>query len=733
MSACSSAPGASAAAGSEGPGSATARSDSCLTLEDAIDSIISAAADLDAAARARLAGILLEASGINPHRQLGSARLWSKREDKEGKEGQLMISPGKIPRRRITNTVRAEMQGLPASRVAEHIPPQSHRSLGRSAWQQEETLFLIFRFLKAPQLCCASSVCSVWRAAGSDERLWMWLYLGSELAKPNVMPGSWRKDFIQKQALVGNWLRGRHSSSICSGHKEAITCLSVCGSVVVSGSDDMELRVWDLRADAREGSSGARCVLRNVHRGHTGKVLCCSIVRGLLVSGSEDKTLMVWDLVSGNHVATLSDHTHAVLCLATDEKKTVFSGGADNKVCMWCLERMELVAVMNRHTLAVLCLDYSHAIDAVITGGRDHDVGIWRARSGRSGGRRSDGCCSEEPAAGTRAGASGRRSRADSKRGKVDWLVGHEGSVTCIVTESHMIATGSDDKSVRLWNAMSGACLRVLEPHGGPVSCVSIRGNLLLSGSFDGKVRLFDMLSGRCIRAMSGHENAVLCLTATQRVCISGANDRDVRIWDFHDDSPPPISASVANFKKDWGMPAPRTQPPEKSASLRRNSRRATAPAAPCTLAQMGSFSVFEGHAASSSRAGALTEYRESIHGHRWNLQGSMSSDHEDEYVSLIRSVRDATAGEPSGSDAPANAGGRSGGGDARAGVSARAMEMESDCSEEGHESSRTPVASSEEDGDDLLASALVLAGVTAGMRGCTRKSRACHCRLVGG
>ena len=561
-------------------------------LEDALNSLMSEAESLDAAGRARLAVLLLEARArLIPERQAGTPWLRSKREAKEqsgdGPREEL-ASPGKIPRRRIT-TARSEPQSASAAKY-ESMSAQSQRSPARAALLQAETLFLVFRFLSAPQLSKTSSVCSVWRASAADERLWMWLYLGSGLATPVVMPGSWRRDFVQKQVLTRNWIRGRHAASACHGHKEAITCLSVSGNVVVSGSDDMDLRLWDLREGARESGSGAKCVLRHVYSGHAGKVLCCCIVRGMLVSGSEDKAVKVWDLASGKLVSTLSEHTNAVLCMATDGKSTVYTGSADQTVCMWCLERMELVTVMKKHTQPVLCVAFSNTIDALISGGRDHDIGIWRtvrSEGGCTGKRRRGGSSRQSAAADDAAGEewAGTGSRLGqgipSVTSRIVWLKGHEAGVTCIETEAHMIATGSDDKSVRLWNALSGSCLRVLEPHGGPVSCIRIQGNLLLSGSFDGKVRLFDMLSGRCLRAMSGHENAVLCLTATQRVCVTGANDRNIRIWDFHDDSPSPIPASVANFKKNWGMPAPR---PSACKVVHRNPRRATAPGTGCAL-----------------------------------------------------------------------------------------------------------------------------------------------------
>lgn len=570
--------GASGRAGSSSSSDAVPAAQEPPQLEEELfDSILALSVGLAADARRRLAGILLEASSAHLAKCAPpSALLRCKAQDGKGKEeataderDQLAGTPGKIPRRRITTTTRMSPFGLLSTASCTGAVGMAQRPAPARSMQQKEPLFLVFRFLDASRLLCAGSVCSVWRNAAADERLWMWLYLGSELSKPSVMPGSWRKDFIQKQRLTNNWLRGRHSATVCEGHLEAITCLSVSGSVVVSGSDDMDLRVWDLREDTREGGSGARCVVRHVHSGHTGKVLCCCIVRGLVVSGSEDKTVRVWDLASGKHLSTLSEHTNAVLCLATDGKCTVYSGGADNTVCMWCVERMVLVNRMKRHTQAVLCMGYSHAIGSVITGSRDHGVGVWRAVRSDSG-----NTVGGVSGASGGIGAGGKNQHASRTRILEDFrmLEAHGASVICIETDAQMIATGSDDKSVRLWNAVSGVCLRILEPHGGPVSCISIRGQSLLSGSFDGKVRLFDLLSGRCTSCMTGHQNAVLCLAATQRVCITGANDRNLRIWDYHDDKPPPIPASVASYKKDWGMPSARLS----ACTASRNSCRAT-------------------------------------------------------------------------------------------------------------------------------------------------------------
>ena len=61
----------------------------------------------------------------------------------------------------------------------------------------------------------------------------------------------------------------------------------------------------------------------------------------MVISGSADKTVRVWDLATGNQVgAPLLGHTNAVQVVATaqlDGRPVVISGSADKTVRMWDL------------------------------------------------------------------------------------------------------------------------------------------------------------------------------------------------------------------------------------------------------------------------------------------------------------------------------------------------------------------------------------------------------------
>ena len=95
--------------------------------------------------------------------------------------------------------------------------------------------------------------------------------------------------------------------------------------------------------------------------GHTGSVnaLALSPDGRFLVSGSEDVTLKIWDTATGNVLRTLSGHEQSVLAAAiSPDGRKIASGGADATVRVWNVVTGESTKVAS-HSSAVKNVAFS--------------------------------------------------------------------------------------------------------------------------------------------------------------------------------------------------------------------------------------------------------------------------------------------------------------------------------------------------------------------------------------
>ena len=119
-------------------------------------------------------------------------------------------------------------------------------------------------------------------------------------------------------------------------------------------------------------------------------------------------------------------------------------------------------------------------------------------------------------------------------------LEGHTSWVSSVSFsgDGSRIVSGFLDKTVRVWDAVSGECvLGPLEGHTSWVTSVSFSGDgsRIVSGSWDKTVRVWDAVSGECVLGpLEGHTDRVSSVSFSgdgSRI-VSGSGDKTVRVWD---------------------------------------------------------------------------------------------------------------------------------------------------------------------------------------------------------
>ncbi|RKY20012.1 MAG: hypothetical protein DRQ55_08985 [Planctomycetota bacterium] len=306
--------------------------------------------------------------------------------------------------------------------------------------------------------------------------------------------------------------QGERPLFLLDGHDGAVTSLSFSadGARLISASDDRSVRVWD----AWTGAALAELL------GHEAPVNAVAVADNgqLLASASDDGSLRLWDASWLGERVLLAGHAEAVVSVATPARgELAATSSYDGSVRLWDLTTQ--LPMSTRDLPAPLGASLAFSPDGSLlavgepASERDgrHVIALWDTSRGRFPER--------EPLR----------------------LSGHSARIAALAfsPDGALLASGSIDGTVALWDAATGARVGGHETHAGWVLSLAFHPSepLLASGASDDLLVLHDLANDRTAWVMDdlaapaqalafGHDGRALAVASGRVVRLLDLPDR---------------------------------------------------------------------------------------------------------------------------------------------------------------------------------------------------------------
>lgn len=119
-------------------------------------------------------------------------------------------------------------------------------------------------------------------------------------------------------------------------------------------------------------------------------------------------------------------------------------------------------------------------------------------------------------------------------------LTGHRAPVTVVVTHPiySLVASGSEDTTIRIWDHETLQYERTLKGHTGTVTGLAFdnRGAILASCSNDMSAKIWDMNTYTCTKTLKGHDHTIsdILFTPASEMIITCSRDQSIKCWDVN-------------------------------------------------------------------------------------------------------------------------------------------------------------------------------------------------------
>jgi U3 small nucleolar RNA-associated protein 13 len=246
------------------------------------------------------------------------------------------------------------------------------------------------------------------------------------------------------------------------------------------------------------------------------------IGRESILTSSKDRTCRLWDASSFRCVGVASGHTDAVGCISVSQTRLnsgssfFVSGSADKVLKLWHVSHQRVRDARDGKTcveLAAICSVRAHNKDINTVDISPNDAIV---------------------ASGSQD--SSIRLWNSSDLTPTGSLAGHKRGVWCVKFSpvDRCLASAAGDRTVKVWSLIDHSCLRTMQGHTSSVLSLQFvqNGMQLVSGAADGLIRVWTVRNGECKSVLDHHTDKVWALCQLDTDCIvSAGSDASVVFW----------------------------------------------------------------------------------------------------------------------------------------------------------------------------------------------------------
>jgi len=258
--------------------------------------------------------------------------------------------------------------------------------------------------------------------------------------------------------------------------------------------------------------------LQRSFRGHKNKINSVTFSENMkhCLSCAEDGVIEAWNFKPQSRPFEFLGHKapiHQVIYHPTG--KFMASCSSDETVILWTNAVNYQKELIKSHSAPIRAIDFSKDGNLLLTGSDDKTLKTFRLRQKKVKGRD--------------------RIFADfnsSILGHTNWIRSAQFS-----PDARIIVSGSDDKSVKIWDVAKKKNLISFMDHLGIVKDVKFHpdGTSVASGSDDMKIKLWDLRSKRLLQHYDAHDDSInkISFHPNGKYMLSASNDSTIKIWDI--------------------------------------------------------------------------------------------------------------------------------------------------------------------------------------------------------